>query len=90
MASSLLTAGPGLAGIVALLVVGPRALRLWLDARQAVTLGELRRRPLVRDPLTTAVRIAGPYANEPARGNGPARDTLAEDLAKGPGARGTE
>lgn len=90
MASSLLTAGPGLVTIAGILLLGPRALRHWLDARQDVTLDELRRRPLTRDPLTSAVRIAGPYANEPARGNGPARDTLAEDLAKGPGARGTE
>lgn len=87
MASSLLPAGIAL---LALLVLGPRAVRHWLDARQDVTLDELRRRPLTRDPLTSGVRIAGPYANEPARGNGPARDTLAEDLAKGPGARGTE
>lgn len=86
MAASLLTAG------TVLLVVAPAVVRRWLDARQDVTLAELRRRVELRDrpPLTTAVRIIAPHANEPTRGNGPARRVTLGGPRQRTGARDEE
>lgn len=85
------TAGAALLAVAALGLV-----RAVVDERQAETLAALRSRLVThREPLSTAVLRVSPTrapaprnADEPTRGNGPARrDTLASPKV---GARGTE
>ena len=67
--------GPGLVTIAGILLLGPRALRHWLDARQDVTLDELRRPAPHPDPLVGRQDRPAPRTLT-GPGNGPARDTL--------------
>lgn len=74
-----------------LLVAGLGLARTVIRARQEAHLADLARRASsYRIPLSTAVRILGPHANEPTRGAESARSNTHTEPRQRTGARGTE